>query len=87
MVRQECLISKVKADIEQDDVRKICSILKAKREELNISQRKLSELTSLSPTGIRHIESLETSPTLFSLLKIAKALDIKLSDLLIAQSR
>ncbi len=73
----------MKVDPDKEDVQKICHLLKAKREELGISQRKLSELTSLSPTGIRHIESGETSATLFSLLKISRALGVKISELLL----
>lgn len=78
---------KGETDPEKEIVIRVCEVLTAQRESKEISQRKLSELTSLSPTGLRHIESGETSPTLFSLLKICDALDLKLSDLLVENGR
>ena len=43
-----------------------------------ISQNRLAELTGLSRSGIRHLEAGETNPTLFTLLKIARALNVKI---------
>ena len=60
----------------------ICKALRAEREKQKISQQRLSEMADISRTGLRHIESLETAPTLFSILKVAKALNVKVSDLL-----
>ncbi|MFC5050123.1 helix-turn-helix transcriptional regulator [Rubritalea spongiae] len=54
--------------------------LKAERERQGISQQRLSEMAGVSRTGLRHVESLDTNPTLYSLLKIARALSINLSD-------
>ena len=71
-----------KRDIEMAAVKSICNQLREERERQGISQQKLSELAGISRTGLRHIESLETSPTLYSVLKLAKALDIDPSDLL-----
>ena len=39
-------------------------------------------MTSISRTGLRHIESLEASPTLYSVLKLARVLDLDVGDLL-----
>ncbi|MEM9398724.1 MAG: helix-turn-helix transcriptional regulator [Verrucomicrobiota bacterium] len=50
----------------------IHSRLKRKRQE--ISQQRLSELAGISRTGLRHLESLEINPTLYTLLKVANAL-------------
>jgi len=68
----------VKNDLEKEAVTKICKALVQERERQGISQQRLSELASISRTGLRHIESLDTNPTLYSLLKIAKALDFPL---------
>jgi len=72
----------VKPDKERKTVETICKALRAARLEQGLSQARLAELTGMSRTGLRHIESLETSPTLYSLLKIAKALGLDLRDLL-----
>ena len=47
-----------------------------------ISQTRLSELTGLSRSGLRHLEDGETNPTLYSLLKIAGALKVKIGRLI-----
>ena len=47
-----------------------------------ISQNHLAELTGLSRSGLRHLEDGETNPTLYSLLKIAGALNVKLGRLI-----
>jgi len=49
---------------------------------MGISQQRLSEDADLSRTGVRHIEGLEINPTLFSLLKVSKALSVDLGKLL-----
>jgi len=72
----------VKSDPEKDIVTGICEKLVHERLRQNISQQRLSEMAGISRTGLRHIESLETNPTLYSILKIAKALDVELSSLL-----
>lgn len=60
----------------------ICKQIKAERKKQNLSQQRLSEQAEISRTGLRHIESLETSPTLFSLLKVSQALGIRISETL-----
>lgn len=39
-------------------------------------------MAGISRTGLRHIEPLETNPTLHSLLRIAKALEVNLAELI-----
>ena len=73
-----------KVDLEKNISTLVCKALKAAREEQNISQQRLSEIAGISRSGLRHMESLETSPTLFSLLKVAKALNVKISEILIS---
>ena len=68
-------------DKERAIVRKVCEELLAERHRQGISQQRISEDAGLSRTGVRHIESLETNPTLYSLLKLSKALGIDLSEL------
>lgn len=71
----------MKHDPELESVKSICKALIAEREAQGMSQKRLSELAGISRTGLRHIESLETNPTLYSLMKIAEALRIKLGEL------
>ena len=56
--------------------------LKAIREEKGISVNRLAELAGLTHVGILNIESGKRSPQLRTALKIADALDIRISDLL-----
>lgn len=72
----------MKADPEKEIVEAICEKLVVVRKEQEISQQRLSETAGISRTGLRHIENGETSPTLYSLLKISQALDLKLSAVL-----
>jgi len=39
-------------------------------------------MAGISRTGLRHIESQGASPTLYSVLKLAKALDLDLGEVL-----
>jgi transcriptional regulator with XRE-family HTH domain len=63
-----------KPDKQRKTAEAVCRALRAARIEQGLSQKRLAELAGLSRTGLRHIESLETSPTLYSLLRVAKAL-------------
>ncbi len=56
--------------------------LSIKRKELGYTYEKLAQLTGLHRTSISLIERGKTHPTLLVCLKIAEALDIKLSDLI-----
>ncbi|MCH8474772.1 MAG: helix-turn-helix domain-containing protein [Opitutales bacterium] len=75
------LLFLVKSDREQKQVKEICRYLLRLRQEKKISQQRLSELAGISRTGLRHIESLRTSPTLYSLLKISKALEVRFDEI------
>jgi transcriptional regulator with XRE-family HTH domain len=72
----------VKPDKERKTVERVCKALTEARRDRGISQQRLAEMAGISRTGLRHIESLETSPTLHSLLRIARALDVDLADLI-----
>lgn len=52
------------------------------RKNKGISHEKLTELSGLSRTAISYIESRKSTPSIISLMKICKALDVKLSGLL-----
>lgn len=52
------------------------------RKDKGISHEKLTELSGLSRTAISYIESRKSTPSIISLMKICKALDVKLSRLL-----
>ena len=64
--------------MEQEIVDAVVSRLVEVRVKKRISQNRLAELTGLSRSGIRHLESGETNPTFYSLLKISKALNVKI---------
>lgn len=72
----------MKIDPEKVIVESVCNKIVTLREEKAISQQRLAEIADISRTGLRHIESGETSPTLFTLLKICKALNVELSAIL-----
>lgn len=75
----------MKIDPEKAIVTQVCQQLLAERKRQGISQQRLSENAGISRTGLRHIESLETNPTLYTLLKVAKALKVDLSKILAEQ--
>lgn len=52
-----------------------------------VSQNRLAELSGMSRSGIRHFESGDTNPTLYSLLKIGRALGVNLGRVVIANLR
>jgi len=72
----------VKKDKELETVGKICQQLRSLRVDQGISQQRLAEIAGISRTGLRHVESGQISPTLYTLLKIAKSLNCSLSQLL-----
>jgi transcriptional regulator with XRE-family HTH domain len=72
----------VKRDNDQKAVERICAALRDERIRQGISQQRLAEIAGISRTGLRHIEALEASPTLYNLLRIARALGFDLSDAL-----
>ena len=72
----------MKKDIEKETVKELCRALKKERLAQKLSQQRLSEIADISRTGLAHIESLETSPTLYSILKLSRALKFDLSEYL-----
>lgn len=71
----------MKRDDEKAAVDAICQKLIQLRQERGISQQRLSEMAGISRTGLRHIEGMNGNPTLYSLLKLAKALQVDLREL------
>lgn len=51
------------------------------RTKRNLTLKQLAEMTDISKTTLNTIENGKTSPTLWQLEAIAKALDMKISDL------
>lgn len=51
------------------------------RTEKGITLKQLEELSGISKTTLNNIENGKTSPTLYQLEAIAKALDVKITDL------
>ena len=70
------------SDPDQKVVDAVVGRLVEARLRKGISQNRLAELTGLSRSGIRHLEDGETNPTLYSLLKIAGALNVKIGRVL-----
>ncbi|MBD5398919.1 helix-turn-helix transcriptional regulator [bacterium] len=60
----------------------VIDILKRERIARGISHEKLAILAGVHRTSIGHLEAKITKPTLFLCLKIAEALNLKLSDIL-----
>ncbi|MFB0919224.1 MAG: helix-turn-helix transcriptional regulator [Clostridiaceae bacterium] len=59
----------------------IGEVIKTKRKALGISQKKLAEMAGISNTYLSDIEVGRTDPSLKTMTKIAKALDIELKEL------
>jgi transcriptional regulator with XRE-family HTH domain len=55
--------------------------IRAKRKEASLSQERLAERANLSTIFISRVELGKESPTMDSLVKIAKALKVRLRDL------
>lgn len=67
-------------DESQKIVAKIVESLRKAREEKGISRYRIAKETGLSPSGIRHMENGEVTPTLYFLLRISAFLEIDLAD-------
>lgn len=63
---------------ESQIVEKIVISLRKARENKGISRYRVAKETGLSPSGIRHMENGEVTPTLFFLLRYASYLEIDL---------
>lgn len=64
-------------------VQSFSSQVKLLREELGISQEKLAEKAQLHRTYMGSIERAEKVPSLVTVVKIAKALNVNISDLIL----
>lgn len=67
---------------DQDLTLTIASRIKAAREERQISQQKLADMSGLHRTYISMVERSEKNITVVGLNKIAEALNIKIIDLI-----
>lgn len=68
-------------DSEADEIiARLAERLKAAREAKGLSMNRLGDLAGLDQVAISRIEKGERSPTLRTLLKMAAALDLHLSD-------
>jgi transcriptional regulator with XRE-family HTH domain len=56
--------------------------IKILREQINLSQNQLAKKAKISQSMLSDIESKKVSPTLKTLKKISKALNVKLVDIL-----
>ena len=74
------MVSWVEEDTEREIVVSLCRELVAERKRLGISQQRLSEMAGISRTGLRHLESLQTNSTLYTILKVAKSLGFDLGE-------
>ena len=66
----------------EEVVNQVVAELKRVRLEKGLSQRKLAKMTGLSDGGIRHMEDGDVTPTLFFLLTIAEALEVRIGSIL-----
>lgn len=59
--------------------KELAKVLKARRKELNITQKSLADFCNLSHNGISRIEMADSDTKLSSLLKMSKILGFKLT--------
>ena len=64
-----------------DDLKFIGEKIKEIRNRKKISQEKLAEMVSMNGRSIMRLENMQNTPTLETLIKIAKALDVSITDL------
>lgn len=62
----------------------LANVLKARREELNLSKRKLAEMARLERVYLIQLEKAEKRPTVNALFLLSEALGIKPSKMLLA---
>ena len=67
-----------KTDVPFLIVKELAKLLKQAREDKKVSKNELSQRCGLSRAAIRAIENEEKQPSIYSLLKIADGLDLKL---------
>jgi transcriptional regulator with XRE-family HTH domain len=63
-------------------VEKVAEELKKARKSQGLSHQTLADMTGISRAGISFIESRKRSPSLQNCLKLAKALGLRLTDIL-----
>lgn len=61
--------------------RELGNRIRSRREELNLTQERLGELSGLHRTYIGHLERGEINPSLLNILKVAAALKIDAGEL------
>lgn len=66
---------------EENFIKKLGKNIVAIREKKEIKQKELSDLLDMDDGSLRRIESGRTNPTSTTLLKVAKALEISVSEL------
>jgi len=69
-------------DLHAQTVTRVIAFLREERQKQGISQETLAKMAEMSRTGIRHVESSQFNPTLYTLLKIAEALKVSLPRLI-----
>lgn len=67
---------------EQEYIRRVCNNIKQLRIEKGFKQIEFACEIGIDDSSLRRIESGRTSPTLKTLIRISKALGVKVSDLL-----
>ncbi len=60
----------------------VTSHLRAVRAERGISQNQLSQMSGISRTGLGHIESGSVLPSFANVLRIAKALQVSIEEIM-----
>lgn len=71
------------SDIAEEIVRAVVARLKAARESKQLSLRGLERLCGITNGGISHIENGTRSPSLYTLIRISRALDLRAGELLL----
>jgi transcriptional regulator with XRE-family HTH domain len=72
--------------VEKKYVKRLGANIVALRKDKGINQKRLSDLLDMDDGSLRRIESGRTNPTTTTLLKIAKALHIEMSELFIFET-
>ncbi len=67
---------------EQEYINTVCANIKEQRIKRGLTQFEFATLLNVDDSSIRRIEAGRTSPTLKTLYRLAKALDMNLIDLL-----
>jgi len=72
----------VSFDVHAETVNQVIATFRDERLKRAISQETLARMAGMSRSGVRHVEGGEIRPTLYTLLKIAEALNLNLSEVL-----